>query len=91
MPEHITSISKTGINFNEKHVNQLHIRQYIHSISSMSDKNMALSDKYEDLMKYISYTMEGPIMKKHKDICPKNAADISNTAKLIVSAMNFYF
>lgn len=57
----------------------------------MSDKNMALSDKYEDLMKYISYTMEGPIMKKHKDICPKNAADISNTAKLIVSAMNFYF
>lgn len=58
----------------------------------MSDKNMALSDKYEDLMKYISYTMEGPIMKKHKDICPKNAAYISNTsAKLIVSAMNFYF
>ena len=54
---------------------------------------MALSDKYEDLMKkYISYTMEGPIMKKHKDICPKNAAYISNTsAKLIVSAMNFYF
>lgn len=58
----------------------------------MSDKNMALSDKYEDLMKYISYTMEGPIMKKHKDICPKNAAYISSTsAKLIVSAMNFYF
>ena len=58
----------------------------------MSDKNMALSDKYEDLMKYISYTMEGPIMKKHKDISPKNAAYISNTsAKLIVSAMNFYF
>ena len=53
---------------------------------------MALSDKYEDLMKYISYTMEGPIMKKHKDICPKNAAYISSTsAKLIVSAMNFYF
>ena len=58
----------------------------------MSDKNMTLSGKYEDLMKYISYTMEGPIMKKHKDICPKNAAYISNTsAKLIVSAMNFYF
>ena len=53
---------------------------------------MTLSDKYEDLMKYISYTMEGPIMKKHKYISPKNAAYISNTsAKLIVSAMNFYF
>ena len=58
----------------------------------MISKNMALSDKYGNLMKFIAYTLEEPTTKQQLDTSPKNTPYISNTSvKSIVDAMNFYF
>ena len=58
----------------------------------MISKNKAFSDNYGDLVKFIAYILEEPIMNQCLDTCLKNTTYISNTlAESIADAMKFYF
>lgn len=58
----------------------------------MLNKNIALTDNYGDMIRFIAEKIEEPVTKQYLESCPKNTTYVSNTsAEMLLDAMNFYF
>ena len=62
------------------------MRECIHTIYLMIQKNVALSENYGDMMNFIAEKLAEPITKQYLEKCPS-----STSAESFVDVINFYF